>query len=101
MYHPHIVLLMVGTNDINGNINVSTAPTRLGQLIDEIIADAPTALVVVASIIPIANDGSNQRIPNYNAAIPGLVTRAPPLGNTSSSSTTTRRSSGTRTFERR
>jgi lysophospholipase L1-like esterase len=77
MYQPHIVLLMVGTNDINGNINVSTAPTRLGQLIDEIIADAPSALVVVASIIPIANDGSNQRIPNYNAAIPGLVaTRA-------------------------
>ena len=77
MYHPNIVLLMIGTNDINGNINVSTAPTRLGQLIDEIIADAPSALVVVASIIPIANDGSNQRIPNYNAAIPGLVaTRA-------------------------
>ncbi len=76
-YHPHIVLLMIGTNDINGNINVSTAPTRLGQLIDEIIADAPAALVVVATIIPIANDGTNQRIPNYNAAIPGLVsTRA-------------------------
>jgi len=73
MYHPNIVLLMIGTNDINGNINVSTAPTRLGQLIDEIIADAPTALVVVATIIPIANDGTNQRIPNYNAAIPGLV----------------------------
>ena len=37
----------------------------------------PTALVVVASIIPIADDGTNQRIPNYNAAIPGLVnTRA-------------------------
>jgi lysophospholipase L1-like esterase len=77
MYRPHIVLLMIGTNDINGNINVSTAPTRLGQLIDEIIQDAPDALVVVASIIPIANDGTNQRIPNYNAAIPGLVaTRA-------------------------
>jgi len=72
-YHPNIVLLMIGTNDINGNINVSTAPTRLGQLIDEIIMDAPTALVVVATIIPIANDGTNQRIPNYNAAIPGLV----------------------------
>jgi lysophospholipase L1-like esterase len=77
MYHPNIVLLMIGTNDINGNINVSTAPTRLGQLIDEIVTDAPTALVVVASIIPIAGDGTNQRIPNYNAAIPGLVaTRA-------------------------
>jgi len=73
MYRPNIVLLMIGTNDINGNINVSSAPTRLGQLIDEIITDAPTALVVVATIIPIANDGTNQRIPNYNAAIPGLV----------------------------
>lgn len=76
-YHPNIVLLMIGTNDINGNINVSTAPTRLGQLIDEIVADAPTALVVVASIIPIRDDGTNPRVPNYNAAIPGQVaTRA-------------------------
>ncbi len=75
--HPHIVLLMIGTNDINGNINVSTAPTRLGQLIDEITSMAPAALVVVASIIPIVNDGTNPRIPNYNSAIPGLVnTRA-------------------------
>src|SRR4029079_15721716 len=49
MYHPHIVLLMVGTNDINGNINVSSAPTRLGQLIDEFITDAPTALGVLRS----------------------------------------------------
>jgi lysophospholipase L1-like esterase len=76
-FHPHIVLLMIGTNDINGNINVSSAPTRLGQLIDEIITDAPSALVVVASVIPIRDDGTNQRIPNYNATIPGLVnTRA-------------------------
>ena len=72
-YHPHIVLLMIGTNDINGNINVSTAPTRLGQLIDEIITDAPSALVVVASIIPIANSGTNARVQTYNAAIPALV----------------------------
>ncbi|HEY7370725.1 MAG TPA: SGNH/GDSL hydrolase family protein [Polyangia bacterium] len=72
MFHPNIVLLSIGTNDINGNINVSTAPTRLGQLIDEIVADAPNALVVVASIIPIKGD-SSQRIQTYNAAIPGLV----------------------------
>ena len=78
--HPNIVLLMIGTNDINGNINVSTAPTRLGQLIDEIIADAPNALVVVASVIPIRDDGTNQRIPNYNAAIPGLVNTRAAMG---------------------
>jgi len=76
MFHPNIVLLMIGTNDINGNINISTAPTRLGQLIDDIVARAPTALVVVASIIPIKGDTS-QRIQTYNGAIPGLVaTRA-------------------------
>src|SRR4029077_14628936 len=79
-YHPNIVLLMIGTNDINGNINVASAPTRLGQLIDEIIPDAPNALVVVASIIPIRDDGSNQRIPNYNAAIPGLVNTRAAMG---------------------
>ena len=40
------------------------------------VARAPTALVVVASIIPIKGDTS-QRIQNYNGAIPGLVaTRA-------------------------
>jgi lysophospholipase L1-like esterase len=78
MFHPNIVLLMIGTNDINGNINVSSAPTRLGQLIDEIIADGPNALVVVASIIPIINGtGTNPQAQTYNAAIPGLVaTRA-------------------------
>ena len=28
------MLLMIGTNDINGNVNVGQAPTRLGDLID-------------------------------------------------------------------
>jgi lysophospholipase L1-like esterase len=72
-YHPTIVLLMIGTNDVNGNINVASAPTRLGQLIDEIIADAPSALVVVATIIPIADSNTNQRVQTFNAAIPNLV----------------------------
>ncbi len=76
-HHPNIVLLMIGTNDINGNINVSSAPTRLGQLIDEIVADAPAALVVVATIIPTRDNNVNQKVQTYNAAIPGLVaTRA-------------------------
>ena len=75
-YHPNIVLLMIGTNDFNGNIDVANAPTRLGKLIDEITIDSPTALVVVASIIPI-NGTNNKNAMTYNAAIPGLVsTRA-------------------------
>ena len=75
-YHPNIVLLMIGTNDVNGNIDVAHAPTRLGTLIDEITTDSPKALVVVASIIPI-NGTNNKNAMTYNAAIPGLVsTRA-------------------------
>jgi lysophospholipase L1-like esterase len=71
-YHPNIVLLMIGTNDINGNIDVASAPNRLGNLVDDITTRAPSALVVVATIIPIAN-GTNAKVQTYNAAIPGLV----------------------------
>jgi lysophospholipase L1-like esterase len=76
-YHPNIVLLKIGTNDINSNIDVANAPTRLGKLIDEITTNAPSALLVVSSIIPTADNTTNQRVQTYNAAIPGLVnTRA-------------------------
>jgi len=72
-YHPHVVLLMIGTNDINGNVDVAGAPGRLGNLIDDITTRAPDTLVVVASIIPIDNAGTNQRVQAYNAAIPEQV----------------------------
>lgn len=72
-YHPHIVLLMIGTNDINGNVDVAGAPTRLGNLIDDITTRAPDTLVVVATIMPIDNAGTDQRVQAYNAALPDLV----------------------------
>jgi lysophospholipase L1-like esterase len=72
-YHPNIVLLMIGTNDINGNFDISAAPTRLGKLVDDITTRAPNALVVVATIIPVGNDGTNAKVKSYDAAIPGLI----------------------------
>lgn len=72
-FRPNIVLLMIGTNDINGNIDVANAPKRLGNLIDDITTRAPNALLVVATIIPIANDGTNQKVIAYNAALAGVV----------------------------
>ena len=71
--NPNIVLLMIGTNDVNGNIDLANAPNRLGALLDKIIADAPNALLAVAQIIPTTNAGTNMRVVPYNAAIPGLV----------------------------
>lgn len=72
MYQPHIVLLMVGTNDLNGNFDVNNAPSRLGSLMDDIIAFDADALLAVASIIPMEN-GNGSKVGPYNAAIVELV----------------------------
>jgi lysophospholipase L1-like esterase len=66
---PHIVLLKIGTNDINGNDDIANAPSRLARLIDQITNEAPEALLVVSAIIPTTNDGTNVRVQEYNAAI--------------------------------
>jgi lysophospholipase L1-like esterase len=70
---PHIVLLMVGTNDVNINLDLANAATRLGALLDRIMKDAPNALLVVAKLVPTTNDTTNARVRTYNDAIPGLV----------------------------
>jgi lysophospholipase L1-like esterase len=76
-FNPNIVLLMIGTNDLNGNVNVSQAPTRLGNLLDAMFTRRSDMLVVVAQIVPGRQESLNARIMTYNAAIPGLVsTRA-------------------------
>jgi lysophospholipase L1-like esterase len=66
---PHIVLLKIGTNDINGNDNLANAPTRLANLIDQICKDAPNALLVVSAIVPTTTDGTNNNVRSYNTAI--------------------------------
>ncbi|WP_437525425.1 SGNH/GDSL hydrolase family protein [Sorangium sp. So ce726] len=66
---PHIVLLHAGTNDMYQSPN--GADTRLGALIDELIAEAPDALIVVSNIIPFPS-GANA-VSTYNAKIPALV----------------------------
>jgi lysophospholipase L1-like esterase len=70
---PNIVLLMIGTNDVNGNIDLANAPNRLGALLDQITTDAPDALLAVGQLIPITNAQTNVRVQAYNAAIPALV----------------------------
>ncbi|WP_437981595.1 SGNH/GDSL hydrolase family protein [Sorangium sp. So ce117] len=66
---PHIVLLHAGTNDMYREPN--GADTRLGALIDELIAEAPDALIVVSNIIPFPS-GANA-VSTYNAKISALV----------------------------
>jgi len=68
-FDPHIVLVHLGTNDMY--MTPAGADTRLGTLIDHIVADAPNALVVVATIIPLPS--ATGPVKTFNDAVPGLV----------------------------
>ena len=72
--HPNIITLMIGTNDLNRNVDPTNFPTRLGALLDKIIKDAPNALVVVAKITPWQDDGTNtSAVEPFNTKIATLV----------------------------
>lgn len=68
---PHIVLLMIGTNDVGSSMGTNAIADRLDRLLDKIVAAAPQALVVVAKITPIKYNPAP--LAPYNAKIPGLV----------------------------
>lgn len=70
---PNIILLMIGTNDIDLSVDVATAPMRLGNLLDRIITDTPNALLVVAKLTPLNYDAGNERVRAYNDAMPALI----------------------------
>ena len=73
-YTPKVVMLMIGTNDILHSLDMTTAPTRLGSLIDQICAKLPAGgKVYVAQITPLTDPTNNALVNQYNAAIPGVV----------------------------
>ncbi len=75
-FMPNIVLVHLGTNDFRGDI--AGAPDRLGKLIDHVVADAPDALVVVASVIPFPSGGA--AVNTFNKAIPDVVKKRADAG---------------------
>lgn len=73
------MLLHAGTNDLNQNHDVTTAPARLGALIDKIRSLAPLAEVFVAQITPIPDDAVLEgRVRAFNAALPAVVAQRGP-----------------------
>jgi lysophospholipase L1-like esterase len=72
-YRPNIVTLHLGTNDLNQNDNVSTAPDRLGALIDQILVAAPDTTVVVAQLVLSKNASLNALVQTYNTAVASVV----------------------------
>jgi lysophospholipase L1-like esterase len=70
---PRTVLLHIGTNDMNQNYQVSSAPQRLSTLIDHIYAAVPNVHLFVATIIPASWTQQENFSKTYNAQIPGIV----------------------------
>ncbi|MET7351718.1 ricin-type beta-trefoil lectin domain protein [Streptomyces mirabilis] len=72
-YRPNVVTLEIGTNDLNGNYQIPTAPDRLRALIDQITRDAPDATVLVGTVIVSTSDTEEANRPAFNAKLPGIV----------------------------
>ncbi|KIY72647.1 carbohydrate esterase family 3 protein [Cylindrobasidium torrendii FP15055 ss-10] len=70
---PNIVTILVGTNDMVGNVDVANAPARLGTLIDDVLDWPWLTTVIVSTLPPNANSAANPRIDAYNAAMAGVV----------------------------
>ncbi len=73
-YGPQIVLLHIGTNDVNADYDLPNAPARLSALIDKICAKLPFGgKVYVAKLTPLGDSGAAARLQTYNDQIPGIV----------------------------
>jgi lysophospholipase L1-like esterase len=72
-HRPHVVLLMIATNDVSLDLDLADAPARLGRLMDRILDRDPNLLLVVAQITPTRDEALNLRATTFNAAIPALV----------------------------
>lgn len=73
---PNVVLLHVGTNDMNldpPREPYDTAPERLAVMLDDLVNTIPNVTIVVAQIMQSMNDGTKLRIPVFNDAVAELV----------------------------
>lgn len=72
-YRPNVVTLEIGTNDLNGNYQIPTAPDRLRALIDRITRSLPEVTVLVGTVIVSTSGTVEANRPGFNARIPGIV----------------------------
>ncbi|WP_406320024.1 ricin-type beta-trefoil lectin domain protein [Streptomyces sp. NBC_00519] len=79
-YRPNVIILEIGTNDLNGNYQIPTAPDRLRALIDQITRAAPDATVLLGTVIVSTSGTEEANRPAFNARLPGIVQDAQAAG---------------------
>jgi lysophospholipase L1-like esterase len=72
-YRPNVITLEIGTNDLNGNYQVPTAPDRLSALIDQVNRDAPDATLLVGTVIISTSAGEEGYRPAFNQKVADIV----------------------------
>ena len=72
-YRPNVVTMMIGTNDLGQNYQVSTAPQRLSALVDQILREDPGVAVEVADLIVSTDALVVSARPAFNAAVAAMV----------------------------
>jgi lysophospholipase L1-like esterase len=76
-FRPDIVLLMIGTNDINMDVDLANAPARLGDLLDKITANDRKCRIVLSTLIYTLDPKVNPKVTAYNAALPAVAASRP------------------------
>ncbi len=80
---PNVVLVMLGTNDINSDIDRANAPARLATYLDTLFSQPGigTPTVMVATIPPNRTTAAKPDwVAQFNAALPGIVGAQRALG---------------------
>lgn len=72
---PNVALLHAGTNDINRNIDVSTAPDRVSDMMEAIWKVNDDAVIILCQIIYTKTATTNVRVKTFNSAIAKVATK--------------------------
>ncbi len=76
--NPDIVLIHLGTVDLTSGESVDSTVTGINQVIDTLRGANPFVRILLAQILPASTGGKNgtelATIPQFNAALPALVT---------------------------
>ena len=75
---PDVVLLDIGTNDVLHDVDLTFAPLRLSDLLDQILLGAPSARIVVAKLLVIRGEPRAAKVRAFNAAMAEVVERHGP-----------------------
>jgi lysophospholipase L1-like esterase len=71
--HPDVVLLMIGTNDVDLAYDLEHVGARLDALVTRLRTLAPQARVIVAQLVPVNDADEDARARGYNEIVAAIV----------------------------